>query len=53
VALRRDVGGLQEFFIQNNLYGFHCGLLSTVYPTISREAGDSVSRRRDWGASTG
>jgi hypothetical protein len=29
-----DVGGLQEFGVENDLYGFHCGNLSTVYSTV-------------------
>jgi len=30
---RRGVSGFQELCIQHNLYGLHCGLHSTVYPT--------------------
>jgi hypothetical protein len=29
-----DVSGLQEFGVQNDLYGFQCGNLSTVYSTV-------------------
>jgi hypothetical protein len=29
-----DVGGLQEFGVENDLYGFHRGNLSTVYSTV-------------------
>jgi len=36
LSLRREIGGLQELRIQNHLYGFRCGLHSTVYPTPAR-----------------
>jgi hypothetical protein len=31
LALGCDVRGLQEFCVENNLDGFHCGVLYTVY----------------------
>jgi hypothetical protein len=30
LPLCSDVSGLQEFHFQNDLYGFHCGLCSTI-----------------------
>ena len=41
--LGRHVRGFEEFRIENNLDGFHCGAPSTVYSTVLGTAGEALS----------